>query len=246
MKTKSERKGTDVMTIDPLYDELLQWKVKQLQKPSIWTRTSKQMQKKFNQYIPEKVHHAMTKGIQKMVEATLKGQEYLPTKSYPVFKTLQEKEAELKRLTKVYQKTAALEGIGTGAGGLWLGLADFPLLLGIKMKFLFEVAAIYGYDTSKYEERLFLLTVFQLAFSKEKQKEKMLERVEAWENNLERGEINWQTLQQEYRDYIDMVKLMQVLPGVGALVGGVANYHLIGHLAEYVKFSYRFRHFQKV
>ena len=32
-------------------------------------------------------------------------------------------------------KIAAAEGAGTGAGGILLGLADFPLLLGIKIKF---------------------------------------------------------------------------------------------------------------
>ena len=51
-----------------------------------------------------------------------------------------------------------------GAGGILLGLADFPLLLGIKIKFLFDAATLYGFDTSDKEERLFILHVFQLAF----------------------------------------------------------------------------------
>ena len=62
-------------------------------------------------------------------------------------------------------KIAAAEGAGTGAGGILLGLADFPLLLGIKIKFLFDAATLYGFDTSNKEERLFILHVFQLAFS---------------------------------------------------------------------------------
>ncbi len=61
-------------------------------------------------------------------------------------------------------KIAAAEGAGTGAGGILLGLADFPLLLTIKIKFLFDAATLYGFDTSKQEERLFILHVFQLAF----------------------------------------------------------------------------------
>ena len=51
-------------------------------------------------------------------------------------------------------KIAAAEGAGTGAGGILLGLADFPLLLGIKIKFLFDAATLYGFDTSNKEERL--------------------------------------------------------------------------------------------
>jgi hypothetical protein len=35
-----------------------------------------------------------------------------------------------------YKKAAAASGAGTGAGGILLGLADFPLLLSLKMKFL--------------------------------------------------------------------------------------------------------------
>ncbi len=54
-----------------------------------------------------------------------------------------------------YKKIAAAEGAGTGVGGILLGLADFPLLLTIKIKFLFDAATLYGFDTSKQEERLF-------------------------------------------------------------------------------------------
>ena len=61
-------------------------------------------------------------------------------------------------------KIAAAEGAGTGAGGILLGLADFPLLLGIKIKFLFDAATLYGFDTSKQEERLLSFTFFSLPF----------------------------------------------------------------------------------
>ena len=54
-------------------------------------------------------------------------------------------------------KIAAAEGAGT-AGGILLGLADFPLLLGIKIKFLFDAATLYGFDTSDKEERLLSFT----------------------------------------------------------------------------------------
>jgi hypothetical protein len=57
------------------------------------------------------------------------------------------------------------EGAAIGAGGFLVGLADFPVLLGIKMKFLLNCATLYGCDVNDSDERLYILYVFQLAFS---------------------------------------------------------------------------------
>jgi len=225
---------------DQLKEELVKWKLKQLQKPSVFNRNSKRVQRKVNEYIPKKVHDVVTESIKKMVQATIAGNEFFPKKTYSKNLTLLEKESELKNVIKAYQKTAAIEGVGTGAGGIFLGLADFPLLLGIKMKFLFEAAALYGFDTTKYEERIFLLHVFQLAYSSEEYKASLLKTIENWELNKP-TDVDWKTFQQEYRDYIDLVKLFQVVPGIGAIVGGVANYQLVNHLGECVKYSFRMR-----
>ena len=58
-----------------------------------------------------------------------------------------------------------IEGAGTGAGGILIGLTDLPLLLGIKIKLLYELASIYGFDVKDYRERMYILSIFQLAFS---------------------------------------------------------------------------------
>ncbi|RYF21417.1 MAG: EcsC family protein, partial [Flavobacteriales bacterium] len=47
--------------------------------------------------------------------------------------------------------------------------------------------------------------------------------------------------QQEYRDYIDLAKLAQLLPVVGAAVGAVANYQLIKKLGKTAMMSYSMR-----
>ena len=65
----------------------------------------------------------------------------------------------------MYRKTAAVEGGITGAGGLLMGLADFPILIGIKIKLLFDIASLYGFDVNDYKERVYLLHIFELAFS---------------------------------------------------------------------------------
>lgn len=143
---------------------------------------------------------------------------------------------------EVYQRTALVEGAGTGAGGILLGLADFPLLLTIKMKFLFEIASIYGYDTSEYLERLFILHVFQLAFSSDDTRTEALRTIENWETRKASiRDMDWRQFQQEYRDYIDLAKLLQLMPGIGAFVGAYANKNLLKHLGETAINAYRLR-----
>ena len=56
-------------------------------------------------------------------------------------------------------------------------------------------------------------------------------------------DFDWQTFQQEYRDYIDLAKLAQLVPVIGAAVGAVANYQLIKKLGETAKNAYRTRYF---
>src|SRR6185437_12712497 len=122
--------------------------------------------------------------------------------------SLYEKDELLKEKLSTYRKTAVIEGAGTGAGGILLGLADFPLLLSIEIKFLFEAASIYGFDTNEYEERLFILHVFQLAFSSDEKRKETFAIIENWDDIKESLiDMNWQEFQQEYRDYIDLVKL---------------------------------------
>ena len=139
-------------------------------------------------------------------------------------------------------RTAVIEGAGTGAGGIMLGLADFPLLLSIKMKFLFEAAAVYGFDTNEYEERLFILHVFQLAFSSEEQGKIPCISLRIGKNkNILIADMDWREFQQGYRDHIDLVKMFQLIPGFGAVVGAFANYNLLDQLGEAAMNSYRMR-----
>ncbi|MFD2443110.1 EcsC family protein [Bacillus sp. CGMCC 1.16607] len=225
-----------------IYEELILWKKEITKRPTVLERFSKKAQQKINHIIPEKVHIAVTEAMKGMVQATLTGSNFTTKKSQGAGLTLYEKDEKLKEKLNTYRRTATIEGAGTGAAGFLMGLADFPLFLSIKMKFLFEVASIYGFDTRDYEERLFLLYVFQLAFSKDEAKVNTLEIIEKWEQDKDSmKELNWRTFQQEYRDYIDLVKLLQMVPGFGAIVGAFANYRLTEHLGETAMNAYRLR-----
>ncbi|MDF2065556.1 EcsC family protein [Bacillus sp. Cr_A10] len=222
--------------------ELDFWKRKMTKRSSRISRVSKAAQTKINGLIPEKFHQVMTDSIKNMVKATLVGSNITTKKRSTLDIGLFEKDELLREKLSTYRKTAVVEGAGTGAGGILLGLADFPLLLSIKMKFLFEAASIYGYDTKDYEERLFILHIFLLAFSSEEKRKETLFIIENWEQQKHViADMVWRDFQQEYRDYIDLVKMFQLVPGIGAVVGAFANYNLLDQLGETAMNSYRLR-----
>ncbi|WP_087974367.1 EcsC family protein [Oceanobacillus rekensis] len=224
------------------YQEVQAWRIKVMKRSGMANRFTKKAQNKINSWIPEQVHKIVTDSIKNMVKATLAGSNMMTKKLISTDMILEERDKLLEEKHTSYRKTAVIEGAGTGAGGLLLGAADFPLLLSIKIKFLFEAAAIYGFDTSKYDERLFLLYVFQLAFSSEEKRRETLFIIENWDEQKEKlVDMDWRVFQQEYRDHIDLIKIFQLIPGFGAIVGAYANHNLMDRLAETALNVYRMR-----
>jgi hypothetical protein len=223
-------------------DEIADWKRKITRRTGMIKRLSKKAQGKINHLIPTKVHLVLTGSIKAMVKATLFGSQLMTRKSQERRLSLEERDKLVRKKIVAYQRTAIVEGAGTGAGGILIGLADFPLLLTIKMKFLFDVAYIYGFNTSEYEERLFILHVFQLAFSSGEIRRKTLSEIENWDIRKQHlVEMDWHKFQEEYRDYIDFAKMFQLVPGIGAVVGAFANNNLIRHLGLTAMNAYRLR-----
>lgn len=226
------------------YRETLEWRKKFRKKGSLVGRLSRSAQTKMNQLIPEGFHKAMTEAVKGMVQSVLTGSNLVFKHTIPKFDTLEERENFIKEQQEKYRKTAMIEGAGTGAGGFLLGLADFPLLLSIKMKFLFDIARVHGYNLRKKEERIFLLLVFQLTFSSNEKKVETLRMIERWSQvKHELQDFDWRTFQQEYRDTIDLAKMLQLMPGFGAVVGAYANYQLLDQLGETALHAYRIRYF---
>ncbi|WP_352420595.1 EcsC family protein [Proteiniborus sp.] len=226
--------------------ELNQWKNRMEKKPSIINKASKGVQNKINSILPDKYHEILTSAIKNMVKAVLSGSQYITKKSYPFIMSLEEREKLAREKIGFYKKTAMLEGAGTGAGGFLMSLADFPLLLSIKIKFLYDVAAIYGFDITNYKERLYILKIFQLAFSSQAVVNKVFYEIENWEEYSKTlpSNINlfdWRVFQQEYRDYIDIAKLLQIIPGIGAVVGAYTNSKLLDKLGATAMNAYRMR-----
>jgi len=71
-------------------------------------------------------------------------------------------------------------------------------------------------------------------------------QIENWEQRKQDlpddiHQFDWRTLQQEYRDYIDLAKMAQLIPVIGAPVGALANYRLIDKLGKTAMNAYRMR-----
>jgi len=225
--------------------ELIIWQKKMLRKPSILNNLSKKVQTKINTWIPEKVHKAITVTIKQMIRGVLFGAKH--TTADPLLATsLQMREEAVQKKIEFYRNTAAVEGGITGAGGILLGLADFPLLLGIKIKLLFEIASLYGFDVNDYKERVYLLHIFELAFSSDVHRKNVYNKMTDWEEKSKSlpadiHRFDWRNFQQEYRDYIDIAKMAQLIPVIGAPVGVWVNYRLIRKLGITAMNAYRMR-----
>lgn len=225
--------------------ELMLWLLEVKRKPGLLGRLANGVQSKINGIIPEKVHLAITLAIENMVKVVIAGSGWIvPTANSTL--SLKDREEKVRQRIRWYRNTASAEGAVTGAGGILLGLADFPAFLTIKMKMLFDIAALYGADTKNYQERLFLLYVFQLSFSSQKRRNELIGLIENWESfrgdlPSDLSQFDWRTFQLDYRDYIDLAKLAQLVPIIGAPVGAIANYKLTEHLGEYAMNAYRLR-----
>lgn len=225
--------------------ELEKWKATMQRPPSLINRATKGTQKRINRIIPEKIHKVVTTAIKQMTRAVIFGSR-MTTFSKSKELTLEQIELKALKSIKIYRSTAAVEGGVTGFGGFLSGMADLPLWLAIKIKMLFQIAANYGIDVKDYKERVYILHIFQLTFSSQQHRNKVFEIMSNWENHKEQlpndiNDFDWRTFQLEYRDYIDLAKLLQLIPGVGAIIGAFVNYRLTNKLGKNAMNAYRLR-----
>lgn len=225
--------------------ELKTWQRKMLRRPSLLNNISKKIQTKINSWIPEKIHKAITVTIKQMIKGVLFGAKYTTAKPL-INVSLLVRENMMRKKIEIYKTTAAVEGGVTGAGGILLGLVDFPVLIGIKIKLLFDIAVLYGFDINDYKERVYLLHIFELAFSSDSHRRDVYLKMIDWENKSKDlpeniNQFDWRNFQQEYRDYLDIAKMAQLIPVIGAPIGFVVNFRLIKKLGTTAMNAYRMR-----
>ncbi|GGL14136.1 EcsC family protein [Caulobacter rhizosphaerae] len=223
--------------------DLAAWRARITKPAGPLGKASRAVQRKINTIIPEKVHAAITAAMEAMTRAILTGADFA-TASPLQNATLEQREAKVATAIQGWKTAAGAEGGVAGAGGFLLAAADFPLLMSFKLKLLFEIAALYGHDGSVLSERLYILHIFELAFSDVEHRVKVLEAMDDWDARAHPADLkgfDWRSFQQQYRDHIDLAKLAQLLPVVGAPVGAVVNWRLTAHLGKTAMMAYRMR-----
>lgn len=225
------------------------WEQSALKPRGLLERSGKRISERINRLIPQKVHDALTLAVKGVVRTALFGAEFLPKGKVRRLASLEEADREAEKTLSLYRKIAVAEGAGTGAGGLLLGAVDFPALLAIKMKFLFELAHVYGYDTSVFSERIFILNVFQFTYAEPEMRRELLRRMKEWDREALRWpsdkayyrHLDWEQFQKDYRDALDFRKMLQLVPGIGAVAGAWANYSILDEIGEVAMNAYRIR-----
>ncbi len=224
--------------------EIAVWRAAQLKAPGLWDKATRGTQDRINRLIPERVHQAVTAAVEAMTRGIMTGSDVLKAK--PALESgLAAREVRARAIIARYRTTASVEGGVAGAGGLLLAAADFPALMAIKVRMLSEVVAAYGWGGGSARERLFLLHIFHLAFASARRRPEALAELEAWiANEGAAGDLrtyDWRRFQIEYRDYIDLAKLAQMIPLVGAPIGAVVNWRLTDRLGETAIMACRLR-----
>lgn len=226
--------------------EVETWRANVLKPPGLWDRATRGTQDRINRIIPERVHAIVTSGVEAMTRGILFGSDLIQARPAPDG-SLAARELRARAMIRTYRNTASVEGGVAGAGGFVLAAADFPALMAIKVRMLGDVVAAYGWGGDTVRERLFLLHIFHLAFASARRRPEALAELERWITGVDQPETiteyDWRRFQIEYRDYIDLAKLAQLIPVVGAPVGAVVNWRLVERLGETAMMACRMRWF---
>ena len=134
------------------------------------------------------------------------------------------------------QILAAVEGGGTGLGGIIFIAADIPLLFGINLRMIQQIGSAYGFELDSTDYGPLVLSIFNVAASGGRQAKTDAVReisvaAAAFANDLEyKGKVRGSFREQNRhlpREIIKNIlgrKIAQVIPIAGAAVGAGVNY----------------------
>ncbi|WP_226669154.1 EcsC family protein [Metabacillus litoralis] len=143
---------------------------------------------------------------------------------------------------------ATIQGATTGVGGIFTLAIDIPVLLGLSLKTLQEIAIAYGYDPKEREERIFILKCLQFVSADIVGKQAILNELSSYygrDQNSKNEVISqlqgWREVVYTYRDQFGWKKLLQMVPIAGILFGAMTNRSMISDISEAGIMLYRKR-----
>ncbi len=152
-----------------------------------------------------------------------------------------------------YKSLALAEGSATGLAGIVGIPIDISSLLTLNLRAIGEYATYYGFDINTQHERFFAMNILGYASSsKDSTKYVVLSQLEKIAVDVARNK-SWSTLQQSIivrviKNISESIgirltkaKLAQVIPVLGALVGGGFNAYYTNKVCEAAYYLYRER-----
>ncbi|WP_285767806.1 EcsC family protein [Peribacillus sp. SI8-4] len=136
-------------------------------------------------------------------------------------------------------KLATVQGATTGIGGIFTLAIDIPLLLGMSIKTLQDIAITYGFDPRDRQERIYIVKCLQFTTSDVVGKKAILEELSRMNlpDPQSRRKIaselqGWREVVYTYRDQFGWKKLMQIIPFAGMIFGAITNRSMIADMAD--------------
>lgn len=152
------------------------------------------------------------------------------------------------KLTSNRKNLATIQGASTGIGGIFTLSIDIPLLLGLQLKTIQDIAICYGYDPKSKEERLFIVKCLQFVSADIVGKQAILSQLSQFDNHddsVKREVLSelqgWREVVFAYRDQLGWKKLFQMIPIAGLIFGAFINRGAVNDIAEAGKMLYRKR-----
>jgi EcsC protein family len=157
-----------------------------------------------------------------------------------------EMDTAVEKLAKKRKKVAMVQGASTGIGGLFTITIDIPLLLGLQLKTLQDIAMCYGYDPNDKKERLFIVKCLQFVSSDIVGKQAILNQLTHVDDPTAKREVlseiqGWREVVFSYRDQFGWKKLFQMIPIAGLIFGAFINRSAVNDIAETGMMLYRKR-----
>ena len=154
----------------------------------------------------------------------------------------------VEKLTGNRKNLATIQGASTGIGGIFTLSIDIPLLLGLQLKTLQDIAICYGYNPKAKEERLFIVKCLQFVSADIVGKQAILNQLSRFdhhEDSAKREVLSelqgWREVVFSYRDQLGWKKLFQMIPIAGLVFGAFINRSAVNDIAEAGKMLYRKR-----
>ncbi|MEK4370337.1 EcsC family protein [Paenibacillus sp. FSL R5-0473] len=149
-------------------------------------------------------------------------------------------------ITDSRTKFAAAQGAATGFGGIVTIAADIPMVMGLSLKVLQEMALCYGYDPDEPLERIFIVKCLQFSSADIVGKKAIIEELAVYDDPDKPIEVvsqmqGWREVFNSYSESFGWKKLFQLVPIAGMVFGSVSNKNTIRDVAEAGKMLYKKR-----